>query len=221
MPLTIGTLSESVSSTYGLIGHYTSSTAGTTHTITSANLGGPSGLLAILMTTPTPSGAFTATVAGGAVSGFRTTNTSGAASQFLYGRVLDTSGNISVTFTNSIADVIFTVFRLDTAVSVTRDQSANTTSSGTSVTFSTLSISSTSGGSHLLIASTQLNTNAISFNTGNLNPSSVQSGTISTIATRRHFWWYGRAGTTSAAGTASSSWTNATSGAILGISINP
>lgn len=221
MPLTLGTLSESVSSTYGLIGHYTSSTAGTTHTITSANLGGPSGLLVILMTTPTPSGTLTATVAGETVSGFRTTNTSGAAVQFLYGRPLATTGTISITFANSVADVIFTVFRINAGTSVTRDQSAGTTASGTSAAFSTLSVSSSGGGSHLFVAETHLNTSTSTLTTTNMSPFNIQTGEVTSVATRRHLWWYARAGATSASANATATWTGAASGAIIGISVNP
>lgn len=211
MTLMMGMLAKNpTATTFGVRGHYTSSTAGTVHTVSGVDFGGPTGLLVILTSFPSDT-AWTSLVANSHTftGGIRDAVTSNSTCVVSQAAITDTSGTLTATFPSSVTDVTFSVFRLDTTATTRYDSSSNGSLSATSMNTNGLSTVGGSTPSYILSLSTHGNTNPSSVATLSMSPTAVQSGDI-TVGSRIHTWYYARAGATTVTGQITHSWTGAT-----------
>lgn len=211
MTLMMGMLAKNpTATTYGFRGNYTSNTAGTVHTVSGVDFGGPTGLLVILTSFPSDT-AWTSLVANTHTftGGIRDAVTSNSTCVVSQAAITDTSGTLTATFPSSVSDVVFSVFRLDTTATTRYDSGSNGSLSATSMNTNALSTIGGSTPSYILSLSTHGNTNPTSVATLNLSPTAVQSGDV-TVNSRIHTWYYARAGATTTTGQISHSWTGST-----------
>lgn len=211
MTLMMGMLAKNpTATTFGVRGHYTSSTPGTVHTVSGVDFGGPTGLLVILTSLPVDT-AFTSLVANTHTftGGIRDAVTSNSTCAISHGAVTDTSGTLTLTLPVSADNVIFTVVRLNTTATTRYDSNSNGSLSATSMNTNALSTVGGSTPSYILSLSTHGNTNPTSVATLFMSPTAVQSGDV-TVGSRIHTWYFARAGATTTSGQITHSWTGAT-----------